>query len=433
MRRLPRLRSPAPPGFITPSSTPSSSFRGPAAATIVSPCSGHSNTTTTTTVLPTQPTQTRYLSTTPVRRQPAPQADALPEEDYAELSVEPKPSTLAYPQSFTTAAPPSQIDDPSYKPAETAEGLEEVGGLADWWDQPAHWSHALVPTTFGRAPADKVTDPFLLQVLARRAVVEALVAVRHGRADRKRLDRIFGRVPATRKLDKIVTKPLVAGEGGEVTLADKKDWVRVWDSLCGLEEMGRREQQKEVTRAWLEEQRKKRSVEVEEGAEGVEVAGSGAQAEATTPASALKPPKTEASISPEKAEELVRSFGKGWLKAELRDPVVKFYAAKRIQQLTGHRITDAKLHTITTIGSLIQQLTEPPKPKKLAELVQSKEVFKGLSNVRVFPRRVTPIDKEKMAGRWKVIVRELEKRELPVIGTGDYGAPIEKKWIEGKV
>lgn len=60
-------------------------------------------------------------------------------------------------------------------------------------------------------------------------------------------------------------------------------------------------------------------------------------------------------------------------------------------------------------------------------------MFKGLSNVRVFPRRVTPIDKEKMVGRWKVIVRELEKRELPVIGTGDYGAPIEKRWVEGKV
>jgi hypothetical protein len=80
----------------------------------------------------------------------------------------------------------------------------------------------------------------------------------------------------------------------------------------------------------------------------------------------------------------------------------------------------------------LKQLVEPPKPKKLVELVESKGVFKDLPNVRVFPRRVTPIDKEKMVGRWKIIVKELEKRELPVIGTGDYGEPIEKKWVEGR-
>jgi hypothetical protein len=108
-------------------------------------------------------------------------------------------------------------------------------------------------------------------------------------------------------------------------------------------------------------------------------------------------------------------------------------AAKRIQQLTGHRIPDGKLVAIRTIDSLLKQLVEPPKPKKLAELVEATGAFKGLPNVRVFPRRVTPIDKEKMVGRWKIIVKELEERNLPVIGTGDYGKAVEKKWIEGKV
>lgn len=325
MRRLPRLRSPAPAGFVTPSSTPSSSFRAPAAATIVSASSRHSTTTSSsTTVSPAQPTQCRYLSTTRVRRQPAPQADAIPEEGFLEPAVEPKPSSLAYPQTFTTAAPPSQIDDPSYKPAETAEGLEEVGGLAGWWDQPSHWSNALVPPTFGPAPTERVTDPSVLQVLARRAVVEALVAVKHGGADRKRLDRIFARVPAAKKLGKIVTKPLVVGEGRELALENEKDWVSVWDSLCGLEEMGRREQQREVTRAWLEEQQRKKSAEAE-----VEGAAEETQAGTTAPASAPKPPKTAASISPKKAEEFVQSFGRAWLKAELRDPVVKFYVSSQ--------------------------------------------------------------------------------------------------------
>lgn len=107
-------------------------------------------------------------------------------------------------------------------------------------------------------------------------------------------------------------------------------------------------------------------------------------------------------------------------------------AAKRIQQLTGHRIPDGKLVAINTIDSLLKQLVEPPKPKKLAELMQTSGLFQDLPNVRVFPRRVTPIDKEKMVGRWKIIVKELEKRDLPVIGTGDHAAAVEKKWIEGR-
>lgn len=86
-----------------------------------------------------------------------------------------------------------------------------------------------------------------------------------------------------------------------------------------------------------------------------------------------------------------------------------------------------------TIEGLLQQLVAPEKPKKLAELIETKAVFKDLPNVRVYPRRVTPIDKEQMVGRWKLIVKELEKRDLPVLGTGDYGPPVEKKWIEGRV
>ena len=100
--------------------------------------------------------------------------------------------------------------------------------------------------------------------------------------------------------------------------------------------------------------------------------------------------------------------------------------------MTGHRIPDGKLCGIKTIDGLLKQLVEPPKALKLAELVETKGVFKEISNVRVFPRRVTPIDKEKMVGRWKIIVRELEKRELPLTGTGEYSEAVEKKWIEGR-
>lgn len=113
--------------------------------------------------------------------------------------------------------------------------------------------------------------------------------------------------------------------------------------------------------------------------------------------------------------------------------IPKSQAAKRIQQLTGHRIPDGKLLGAATIDSFLQLLLEPPKTLKLAQLVEAKAVFKDLPNVRMFPRRVTPIDKEQMVGRWKIIVKELEKRELPVTGTGDFSASVEKKWVEGRV
>lgn len=65
-------------------------------------------------------------------------------------------------------------------------------------------------------------------------------------------------------------------------------------------------------------------------------------------------------------------------------------------------------------------------------MIEAKGDLTELPNVKLYSRRVTPIDKEKMVGRWKVIVRELEKRGLPVTGTGGYEKNVESKWASGK-
>jgi len=65
-------------------------------------------------------------------------------------------------------------------------------------------------------------------------------------------------------------------------------------------------------------------------------------------------------------------------------------------------------------------------------VIERKGELVSLPNVSVYNRRVTPIDKEKMVGRWKVIVNELEKRELPVVGTGGYEKTPERRWAVGK-
>jgi len=73
-----------------------------------------------------------------------------------------------------------------------------------------------------------------------------------------------------------------------------------------------------------------------------------------------------------------------------------------------------------------------PKPKKLAELVEQTGIMQELPNVQFYPRRVTPIDKEQMVGRWKLIQKELQARELPVTGTGKYTKTVEWKWARGE-
>lgn len=113
------------------------------------------------------------------------------------------------------------------------------------------------------------------------------------------------------------------------------------------------------------------------------------------------------------------------------DPPLR-QVTKRIQQLTGHVIADHKLLNVRNVATYLAVLVKPAPPKKVAEVIEKKGELQKLPNVKVYTRRVTPIDKEKMVGRWKVLVRELEKRELPVVGTGAYSKTPERKWAQGK-
>lgn len=91
---------------------------------------------------------------------------------------------------------------------------------------------------------------------------------------------------------------------------------------------------------------------------------------------------------------------------------------------------------LRTAQHLLAKLTGPAKPRKVLEEIQSPRGRGGellnLPNVKVYGRRVTPIDKEVWVGRWKVIEEELRKRGLPVTGTGPYGKAREKDWLMGK-
>jgi hypothetical protein len=79
-------------------------------------------------------------------------------------------------------------------------------------------------------------------------------------------------------------------------------------------------------------------------------------------------------------------------------------------------LSDADINAAKNASDLLGFMATPPKPKKLVETLAQKQVLFDLPNVKVHARRVTPIDKEKSVGRWKLIEKELENRGLPVVG-----------------
>jgi hypothetical protein len=103
--------------------------------------------------------------------------------------------------------------------------------------------------------------------------------------------------------------------------------------------------------------------------------------------------------------------------------------SKRLTQLTGFRISDPHLNTSHTLGDLYGNLVaaSKPKPTKLYDMVQLEsqlhqnkkrpgmEQLRTLPNVQMHPRKISPMDKDKQVGRWKVIEYALAERELPIM------------------
>lgn len=85
-------------------------------------------------------------------------------------------------------------------------------------------------------------------------------------------------------------------------------------------------------------------------------------------------------------------------------------------QLTGIRVPDPAIQNIRDVKSLLEELHKKPKPKKLSKVLFANAQLQHLRNVQLKGTRLTPSDKEKQLGRWKVIVKELKERDLPIYG-----------------
>lgn len=99
-------------------------------------------------------------------------AMAVAEDADLAATVTPVVPVLVMPGAVETAPRPGNVGDATYVPAESGEGLEQVGGLDGWWEDDRHWDSAVELRGFG--PVQRVTDAASLEVLARQAVLEAL-------------------------------------------------------------------------------------------------------------------------------------------------------------------------------------------------------------------------------------------------------------------
>ncbi|PKS10965.1 hypothetical protein jhhlp_002724 [Lomentospora prolificans] len=315
---------------------------------------------------------------------------------------------IAVPPDFSYAPVPKQAE--MYVPAKTAEGLEEVGGLEDWWDQEGHWGAVDELKVFSvpRNEGAKVTDPNVLEVLLRQAVVEALVV--QGKRGEEMLRGRWAGLEKENTL-KAAGVELQVSESGDITLTGDLGAI-----LSGLET----------------------------SAQESEAAAVEAPPAEAAEQEAVEEPVQEEVLTAEEAREISRSWDRSWKQIPLTNPTLKFAVHKRLYQLSGHYIPDAKLAPTRTAQHILTLVSKPPKARKLIEVIQQQHQraqmdaskadndLLNLPNVKVYSRRVTPIDKEVWVGRWKIIEDELRKRDLPVTGTGKYGKAKEKAWLMGK-
>lgn len=135
-------------------------------------------------------------------------------------------SRLPLPPQRTEADTPKEIEtkDPSYEPATSMDGLEDVEVLSQWWDQPGRWSE--LDTFKGFGSVERVTDKAAIEVYLRRALVE-VIALQETGALGEWATQTWAE-GSREQLDATLTVEIVAEEGAAVL---KGDVAAVADSV----------------------------------------------------------------------------------------------------------------------------------------------------------------------------------------------------------
>lgn len=284
----------------------------------------------------------------------------------------------------------------AYEPADNWAGLEEVGGRGVWW------SGRQEPNYNGYIPQQKITDPYELTAALHRAVVEVF-ALRDA-------DQPLSKLTNSDVGPDLTTEVQIVMEdgGAKLSLPQNVGLLDISESLAP------RVQALDET--------------VIEDETAVKANPTESEVDVAADRSHVDP------LHQSQAQSAVESWDPTWLSVSLKDPEVKFTVSifnhfhsrwpytnkrkvvKRVLQLTGIRLSDSNINASQNASDLLGFMATPPKPKKVIEALAQRHTLFDLPNVKIHARRVTPVDKEKSLGRWKVIEKELEARGLPVLG-----------------
>ncbi|KAK8878895.1 ribosomal subunit 39S-domain-containing protein [Apiospora arundinis] len=280
--------------------------------------------------------------------------EAVEGAEVQEYEIDPSQQRVFVPPPRPSVAERADtITDTLYTPATSAEGLESIGNLGNWWDDQAHWPET--SDFVGFKPKQKVEEPVLIEAAVRRALTETLVVKQLGKDDQ--LTAHWG-LQDKAQHDAVLALDVRVDSNGNATVTG--DLHSVADGLA------------------------------EDGVEHGFTLPSAAEALAW---------KGQSDHS--------------WKGASLQDARVKFAVIKRVMQLTGHAVPDHKLADIATARGLLATLQKPPKPKTLSQEIETKKQdLVGLPNVAFSPKRVTRGHKDQALGRFKLIEAEFKKRDL---------------------
>ncbi|EKD15950.1 uncharacterized protein L3040_003192 [Drepanopeziza brunnea f. sp. 'multigermtubi'] len=302
----------------------------------------------------------------------------------------------------------ADLDTSGYEPATTWDGLEEVGGpLRD----PRDWEGEYTSIAF--APREVMVDSEEITAALHRAMVEVFALQEAG-------------VPlssiSTEQPGQDLTMDVTFGEDAKLQFAENAPSLEdIVQSLAPvvdetIEKMDPTESEEDVAADRSDVDPLHPDAEeyvVEETAEEAEPTES--EEDVAADRSTEDPLQAQADSVEITFEDLIASWGPAWLQVSIENPEVKFAVHKRMMQITGLRIPDAHLKAQTP-HQLLKHLVKAPKPRKLVEALSQKEDLVTLPNVAIYGKRITPIDKQRSLGRWKIIEKELEARGLPVTG-----------------
>ena len=260
-------------------------------------------------------------------------------------SVTPRRPSLVLPGQIKWATTAEAITSPNYEPATSGAGLPQIGGMSDWWDKPEHFRDGGKQFEYqGFAAQEKITDPRLLKVILRRALVEGLALKKFG-ANPKNPASIAAVIGNGDHWERTVSVEMCRGEDGELALKNDSDLQKVWILMRNAAEKA------EYTRMWTEEvkrlrkakERKQAKQLLEEGEKLGYVFDSeeGSQVKLTVPY----------------AVKLRQTWNNDWKEATIRDPVVKFYVRHPV--VPNHITTRDKI-----ANRNLSQFNRPPSASR---------------------------------------------------------------------